>query len=171
MQYGSTRLYAFDQGGSAFHDLGLMPGVARIRTVSEDELWRSSEALLEDLGLLDDDTLTLSPARIGGCTSERYGDDGAVVARWSCGQAASWDIAIDGWPSFGPGSDVTVRYGDQGVIFAFEETVRALSVAAEFPVISAIAHLGLNEPDANVLWYQPAVRGVEIPALPLPAVD
>lgn len=229
VQDDQSRLYVFDRGGSAFHDLALMPGDRPIQTVGDDALWRSSEALLEDLGLLDNDLVTLSPARIGGCRAQRHTANGPVGAAYSCGQAASWAVAVDGWPTFGPGSDVTVRYGDGGTIVAFEEAFRELDVASELPVlpaadalatwmrvgaqthrwnmlrtatpelesveitsvelgyfmpdrlsaatyvvpvyaISAVAHSGNGEPDANVLWYQPAVRGIEIPELELPKV-
>ena len=227
---GDAHLYNFDRGGSAFHDLGLAPGERRIRVVSDDTLWQTSESLLEDLGLLDLDVVGLQPDRTGGCTLERHDGQGALVDRYSCGQAVAWQQTLEGWPTFGPGSDVAVHFGDAGVVIGFESTVRSVVAGAEMELIpprAALARalfegsrtgrwntlrsdtrglvsvdidsveLGYFVPDRNgspdvlvpvyaihaiaaldgsngstdaeILWYEPAVRGVALPDLAIPA--
>lgn len=133
---GNLHLYAYDFGGAAFHDLDNGFREEAIQPVSDDELWSVSEAVLADLGLFDDPIVTLEPGRTGRLLTEVHEGGGPVTASWTSMQSANWGVRVDGWETFGGGSEVTVYVGDEGLPVGLTSAVRTLDPTGDVTIDS-----------------------------------
>lgn len=161
--------YAYDLGSMAYHDLANGFHEYRIHTVDTDTLWNESEALLADLGLFDNPFLQLAPYQTGEMVNQLHDGSGAVVDTWVSAQGATWKMTLDGWPTFGGGSEVSAYFGDNGMPVGLNSGMRTLQPAGEIEVMRADAalHSWLSFAARTGRWNinkvaTPNLRGVDI---------
>lgn len=145
-----SHLYAYENGGLAYHDLLLGNGEAPIQARSEDLLWAEADALLTDLDLFDRGPVSLVPDQAGAKVGERFGADGRSRGRFIAEQAVRYTQTVDGWPATGPGADLLLTFGEGGVITSFSHGLRALSPIGEAAI--------LRPDEAVAAWARRAQR-------------
>lgn len=164
---GAAQAFSFDLGGAIYIDGGNLE--QKIQPASADQLWAESEALLEDLGLMQDPILAWQPDRVGERRVELHNGSGRVVSSWISGQAAAWKATVDGWQTFGGGSELDVLFGDQAAIIGLTAAPRVLIPTEEIVIDGpqkALSHY-LAHATATGRWSilktaTPSLRHVDI---------
>ncbi len=158
-------LVVFADGGAHYHDLVVMKSDQAMADIDDSVLWQDSAALLEALELLADGPVHLEPAGTGFVEHFEIDPDTGETNIRQSHQGVTWLQVIDGLPSFGPGSETEVLYGDGGAIAAFHHAQRPLRAVGVAPVLDPAAAVDafLLDADETGAWnhYKAAIGEVD----------
>ena len=128
---GEIHAYVPTWGGAALHDIVYGGTESPIDPMSEGELWMTSDALLDDLGLFDVDGVEIVPAALGEHRVEVFDAQHRSQGAWTAHQVVSYEQLVDGYPAMGPGAEVRLVYGEDGLVTAMSHAVRELGEGVE----------------------------------------
>jgi len=125
-------LYLFRDGAADLHVLEVLETIDPMTPMEDEELWDRSQGTLSDLGLLEWGPVEVSPVRTGDLRMEITDGPGAGGAPWTTLRSAFWAQRIDGWPAFGPCSEIEVGYGRDRELAIFSHCMRRLEDVGRF---------------------------------------
>lgn len=121
-----THAYVYTWGGAAVHDLVYGGTEDEIEPMSADDLWATSDALLDELGLFDVPGVDIEADRLGEHRIQAFDGQNHLLGSWIAHQVVTYTQQVDGYPTMGPGSEIRFVYGEDGLLTAFSHAVREL---------------------------------------------
>lgn len=123
---GNTHLYGFRDGAADLHALDVLDSLAPMTPMDDEELWRRSERLLSDLGLLEWGPVAMVPVRTGGQQIGEVAEDGGMTSVWTTHRSAYWGQRVEGLPTFGDGAETEIEFGRNAELASFSHCLRRL---------------------------------------------